>query len=231
MRLSRWWLGAVAVLAVAGVVSQAGAAMMVINIDMSDKMASPDANSWNVISRTVPTGAVALIDDTGAASGVSVTMVNVKGSSSAADNSGAFAGTEFDPACKDYLLPTSTASPSTWTFSGLDGNYTYKFELVATTTYGNMVGDYQVGGVFGDTGHDGNDFNAYTDGRTNGTVMQWDSVSPTDGNIVVTMTYVSNTSVVLNAMRITQIPEPVVTPILAAGAVAALIRRRRRRIG
>ena len=112
----------------------------------------------------------------------------------------------------------NSTGTATLKFTNLSGQ-PYLVEVVGSGRAGfAAVGDYTVNGGFADsdfggTGANGDDYNVHTDGLNNWLI--WDAVS-NSGQIDVDMTWISgNNGTWLNAVRLTELPEPGVGAMLA----------------
>lgn len=111
---------------------------------------------------------------------------------------------------------TSSAT-GTITFGGLNDNYTYSVQLVSAedNAAGNFpsTADFQVNGSFADSnfiegtgGNLGDDWDTNANGV--GNWLTWDSVAPSGGNIVVSIT-ASSGFTTINAIRLNVVTTPV----------------------
>lgn len=209
-----------------GVIFMASLAVAdVIQIDVNDAYASPGA-AWNTIAS--PGGPTALLNTEGEATGISITFDSGFNDSGSGVPSTAWP-TEWFNAAGDYFYVRKIVGGKvgTITLTGMNDSIAYKIELVASISV-SYLGDYRVNGAFGDgsSPNNGDDFDAYNDGyarpKDTGIVMQWSSVQSSSGEMQITVTQVSDEDydvVTLNAIRITEVPEPTTLALVAVGAV------------
>ena len=84
---------------------------------------------------------------------------------------GAFAVGDFENAAKDYFYVFGTSG--TITLSGFSASDTVYIKLAACINVSSWQGDYKVDGAFAGSDPNGNDFNLYTNGYQNGSVLEW----------------------------------------------------------
>ncbi|MGB1130250.1 MAG: hypothetical protein ACPG4K_09370, partial [Haloferula sp.] len=157
-------------------------------VDHNDQIANADAK-WNVFAAP-PASATAVVDANGNDDGVTVSYSGFSDSGNVGDHNGAFAGTAWDPGSGDYFF-IGDGTTGTITVAGLLDSQTYIVRLVgsANDNATTRAGDFQVNGVLGDGSSpiNGDDYDMFTDGFTNGEVMTWTGVAPSGGVITITM--------------------------------------------
>lgn len=142
----------------------------------------------------------------------------------------------FDAVTDDALFLNSDGSTGTLTFGGLDDGSTYDLYFYgARVTTSSRFTTYAVGGssVELQTSGSGIASNS-TDNWNDDTVVGLTGISPSSGQIVVNVTANSasggggsDTFGYVNAMRITQVPEPSAALLGGLGVLGLLGRRRR----
>lgn len=143
-------------------------------------------------------------------------------------------------AAGDYYWSTSTnatGGTATWTITltGLDDTLLYDFELVsARSSTGSRVGNYEVQGTT--TSNEVNSilFDSKGDGWDNESILKWSNISPTaSGEIDLSMSASGGNQIFVNAIELTQVPEPAhfagVAGLLALGLTFASRKRRQRK--
>ncbi len=139
-------------------------------------------------------------------------------------------------ALADWALVHGTADKSQLVLTGLDPGSLYTVELLGLREGVDSNAAYQVNGTAGTAifaGAPGSGttagWNADDDGYVAQGFMQWLEVSPsTSGEIVIDVDRLGGTYAFLNAMRISQVPEPGALTLFVVGLVALLVRRRAR---
>ena len=187
-------------------------------------------NNWNSLSASSLTGGItSLIDhDTGASTGVTVT------------------GTGFNT---DYIGSITTL-PSWWdggtqaqdriyyydngpqtgsiTLAGLSSSQVYKLELFSEGDYAERaIAANSSFGINSRTGLLDSAWHGITDGTAGWLI--WDNLMPTAGGLVnITFDSLTSNYVPVNALRITNVPEPSVLSLLGVGSL--LLFRQRRKV-
>ena len=140
-----------------------------------------------------------------------------------------------DAAGDDGLYGYRTVGwPTTATFSNLAAGL-YQVEVVSLSHTG-ATSDIQVQGSFADgnyrdiAGVTGDNFDAWADGRNTSNWLTWSEVAP-DGSdeITVSFDFISGSNPMLNALRVTTVPEPGTAVMAALALVGITMRRRRKR--
>ena len=88
--------------------------------------------------------------------------------------------------------------------------------------FGGFTQDTQVGGMFGDrtfesNPQDGNDFDASVNGTVPLDWVIWDNVTPSAGNIAISLS--TSTNLFINAVRVSTVPEPSTGTLLMLGLI------------
>ena len=185
-------------------------------------------NNWNSLSASnLKAGTTSLIDhDTGASTGVTVT------------------GTGFDT---DYIGSISTL-PTWWdggtqaqdriyfydngpqtgsiTLAGLSISQAYKLEVFSAGDFAErVISANSTFGVNSRTGLVDSAWHGITDGTAGW--LTWDNLTPTVGGTVdITFDSLSANYVPVNALRITNVPEPTALSLMGLGLIFCLGRRR-----
>ncbi len=217
--------------------SQTVGSPLQVFIDVGSAESSPGAK-WNTIDAGDVGSGVELHDAGGTLTGVTATLANGSGcnwqTSAATGQIGAYAGTILADATGDYLYIRNTAS-APWTctlaLAGLDDSKLYQLEMSASRGPSNwpkgqfvtLGGDYAVGW------NSTTPFNAQSDGHDSGKILLWEEVSPTGGELLLTVTR-SGGDAFLNALVLTEVPEPAACMLLAIGLGCLAFRRRRRSV-
>ncbi|TWU06786.1 PEP-CTERM motif protein [Symmachiella macrocystis] len=203
-----------------GLVSSAQAGMILI--DYNDSANAPTfGGTWNTIA--APSGTTALVDSNNVVTGVSVSFSS--GWNDDIFNSpwsnGDTAWIDGDAAADTFLGGRSSLSI---TFSGLIAGAAYQIDHIGVRRASSgPVGDYAINGSFGDSTPNGNQYNAISDGFTNGDFITWNSVVASgSGEIVLQLD--GNGFVYATASRITPldsaVPEPSTFALLGIGGLA-----------
>lgn len=195
-----------------------------IYLDFGGGLSNPTGN-WNVIA-TINTTDSNLIDfGSGSGTGASLTTSGWLNTISNTGIWGPAADKDWvqELAAED-LFVASNGSTATATLSGLTAPG-YVVEVVVAWTVTNHL-DVTVGGVFADdnfdgtAGVDGDDFNADADGGEPGNWLIWDNVAPASGSLtiqVAAMGQLNGDQPMLNAVRLTAIPEPSTLLLVVCG--------------
>ncbi|MFP4053926.1 MAG: PEP-CTERM sorting domain-containing protein [Phycisphaerae bacterium] len=235
------WLAVVAVTCVLAASAQAD---VIYLVDVGDAGGSPTEAGWNTVSLIqagIPANSAA--DQTlTAVNGVdTIGLTDMAVSSS---DRGFSSSNSIDIA-PDWVTEDA-ANDFEWLFdnngdgtvqlsfnlSGLDTTpgVTYTVEIwSARANNSSSFVDVTIDGAFSDGGLS-NDFNWGNEGLTgkdaNGTadVLTWSNLAASDGDLTVNI--VGTDRLGVNAMRITQIPEPATMALLSLGGLAVLKRRR-----
>lgn len=202
-----------------------------IQIDFNDHAAAPGAG-WNEVDTLG--SAVALSDSLGNATDVTVTITGDLDNSSTNDgqDSADLADPTLEPGARDYFFISGADDDGFIAIEGLDPSQQYLIEVVASRSSAGSISkasDYTANGLFADSSPSGDNFDTFSDGFVNGSVLVWDAVTPNaSGQIVLTID--SQTSPqsngYINALRITTVPEPATGLLLVLGG-GVLLRRRR----
>ncbi len=193
----------------------------------SSSAGSPDlGGTWNEVTST---DGQALVDASGAATGVSISFggdgwivsSNDQGSWPSGDNDWVDA-----LATNDYIFNTADDN-STATFSGLQPGQPYRFEHVAARELGpDRIADYAVNGNFADSTPNGDDFDALLDGWDPGNILLWENaIADGNGEITLSVSEVIGFGY-LSASRIELVPAP--ASVALAGFAFGFAGRRRR---
>lgn len=139
-------------------------------------------------------------------------------------------------AAKDYFFANtgSTAVSGTITLEGLTGpayDITIYSSIASDGGSGGVrISDITVNGVFSEGGLS-DDYDPFTQGFNNGTLLTWSNVVPVAGEIEITLSIPAASGVVntgvINALEFTVIPEPATAVLAGLGALVMLARPRR----
>ena len=187
-------------------------------------------NNWNSLSASSLTGGItSLIDhDTGASTGVTVT-----GTGWTTDYIGSLTtlpswwdgGTQAQDRIYYYDNGPQTGSI---TLAGLSSSQVYKLELFSEGDYAERaIAANSSFGINSRTGLLDSAWHGITDGTAGWLI--WDNLMPTAGGTVnITFDSLSTNYVPVNALRITNVPEPSVLSLLGVGSL--LLFRQRRKV-
>lgn len=205
----------------------AEASLLTIQVDFNDAGSDPGP-TWYVVDRTENGTVADLPDINGNPTGISMVLGTGWSNTGANNQRGAYD----EAAADDYFYRTSTTS-SALTFTFNDGAHQtpWRVELWSSETRDLGDVDFTINGEFGpgNSPTNGSAFNAFQDGYSQGIIMVWDAVQITDigGAIVLGVDELYGNYALLNAMRLTQIPEPASFGMLALAGFALLARRKR----
>jgi hypothetical protein len=189
-----------------------------IRIDFSDGSGAP-AGNWNTIDQVNMTDTDLIDFVNGLVTGVDVTTAGFFGE---VNNGLAWTGTkdwvDGDPVGDDLFTSTSPASVI---LSRL-GAGPLQVEVLVAASFGGFTQDTQVGGMFGDrtfesNPQDGNDFDASVNGTVPLDWVIWDNVTPSAGNISISLS--TSTNLFINAVRVSTVPEPSTGTLLMLGLI------------
>lgn len=230
----RWTMGTLAAL-VLGAVQPSWAAPILVNFDNGNQ---PQTN-WNNLSSGNPTNtgvnnnpdlaAGSVIDSTGAVvPGVSITTNGFDGfrdnGATGYGASGTVASWMNSGAARIGWLDSSLASPATIVFAGLSITETYKVELVSARSGAAISGTYTINGNTTATPVSSVNFSSQGEGWNKGTVLTWSSVNAPSGTL--TLLAAGSNFPIVNAVRLSVVPEP--AAVLTSGAAIGLLVLRRR---
>lgn len=186
-------------------------------------------NNWNSLSASSLTGGItSLIDhDTGASTGVTVT-----GTGWTTDYIGSLTtlpswwdgGTQAQDRIYYYDNGPQTGSI---TLAGLSSSQAYKLEVFSAGDFDDRaIAANSSFGINSRTGLLDSAWHGITDGTAGWLI--WDNLMPTAGGTVnITFDSLSTNYVPVNALRITNVPEPSVLSLLGVGSLLWLQRRRK----
>ena len=186
-------------------------------------------NNWNSLSASSLTGGItSLIDhDTGASTGVTVT-----GTGWTTDYIGSLTtlpswwdgGTQAQDRIYYYDNGPQTGSI---TLAGLSSSQAYKLEVFSAGDFDERaIAANSSFGINSRTGLLDSAWHGITDGTAGWLI--WDNLMPTAGGLVnITFDSLTSNYVPVNALRITNVPEPSVLSLLGVGSLLWLQRRRK----
>jgi hypothetical protein len=184
----------------------------VVLVDFNNTNGDPIPVNWNSIDDPA-VSSQPLHDSAGNPTPATISLDGMWNNSSNTQATGAFAGTDFATAARDYFYITYITNPSTITISGLVDSTPYRIELVSSRTpyNSNRIADFTAMGSFADDPsgyatphHNGDDFRADTHGYDAGMLMEWSSVMPVGGQITLLAEPPADLhNAYINAMRIT----------------------------
>jgi len=202
---------------------------------------SPSNGTWN--NPLLNAGAADLLTAQGNASGISMTVTDNFHSTASSGWSGTsgFLGDDnwLSEVAAESVWYVYNANPTgTITFSGLDDNISYRFDLVAGHVL-DGIGDYTLNNAYASATQAGAEVAASDNWRMNSdgyapkNWMVWTGVTPASGSITLNVTFTGGTFTMLNAVRISAVPEPSTYALLfgllaAGGAIALRVRQKRR---
>ncbi len=160
-------------------------------------------SKWNTVHAGMSGVPIALYDPVGVPTGVTATLDSGWTNSSANIPVGAYAGTILAEATNDYMYLLHQKSTATLTLDGLADAW-YRVEMSASRDLSTGVREQTVtlNGVQADGDHTGENFKAYVDGYTNGTILLW-RARPTDGTLTLAVSRDIGDAY-LNALVVTQ---------------------------
>lgn len=182
-----------------------------IRIDLSNLVSTTSGN-WNNISNL--TGLTSNLIDfpSGSATGVSIDGTGSPWLNYFGDNTGSFPNQAWliQPAAQDGA-GLDTGLTGSFLFTGLT-NGSYKVEIVSARSNFNYLNTITVDGVLASSTQLGTPVNtpwgSTSDGLTPGNWLIWDNVTPVGGQITITDIANASTFGIINAIRISAIPEP-----------------------
>ncbi|GEM_PF-6754367 len=182
--------------------------------------------TWNELQTDVSSGL--LYSDGSAATGIGIDLTNAATSTT---DQGVWGGGGDKSwvdgeATRDYVW---NGSEFTITLTGLNNSLDYTLSLVAVRNGGsNRIGTYTVQGLTTSDEVASSSYNAAT-AFTNQSILNWTSVSPTAGEIVITATPDSGDTVFVNALQVVAIPEPgTLGLVLISACTLGIIRLRKK---
>ncbi|MDY0170317.1 MAG: PEP-CTERM sorting domain-containing protein [Thermoguttaceae bacterium] len=165
----------------------------------------PDSK-WNTIHAGLAGVPVAMHDPAGVPTGVTATLSQWTNSSTIGQT-GEYANTHpvLAEATGDYMFVTGVGNTGTLTLEGLADTW-YRVEMSASRNLSaSSVGqNTTLNGAWADGDHNGQGFNARTDGFDKGTVLLW-RARPVDGVLTLEVSR-QNPDAYLNALIVTQLP-------------------------
>jgi hypothetical protein len=216
------------VLGLVNIATVSEAAMLDVRVDFQNGGAVP-AGNWNAIEWSGYSTMTSGLKDYN--TGLATTVATIGASW------GAFDWGEAWPTAVDWVENAAAidgfagAGTSTQTFSGLSSLKNYKVEVVSAES-GLGICTLTINGLYANTNYDNNmtgnvsqnwDMKA---ARINEDWMIWSSIAPdTNGNLVISLTTGGGWGV-LNAVRISEVPEPATIAILGLGGLSLLRRKR-----
>lgn len=202
-----------------------------IRMDLSNSVSTTPGN-WNNIGNL--TGLTPNLIDfpTGAATPVSIDGTGSPWQPFFGDDNGTFPNRDWvvQPAPRDGAgLADSQAG--TFVLRNLTAP-SYRVEIVSARTTFGYLNTFRINGVLANRTSLGTPvntpWNSTTDGLTPGNWLIWDNVTPVGGAITVIDQAGPGTLGILNAMRISDVPEPASALGLASGLLLMISRRRSR---
>lgn len=183
-----------------------------VQVDFNEPATDPTVGgTWNVIADDV--GApYALLDNTGAASGISLgSFAGAWGfSSTSTANEGAYDGGIFDNAASDLFTSDGIATFDLFGFSSSD---LVNVKVAASSNTGDRLGDYLFDGLFANALGTAisDDFDADSDGFDNGSIMEWNLTGSTSYTFeFIDENTPSGNVAILSGLivEVTSVPEP-----------------------
>lgn len=210
----------------------ASAQIILLDFNTTQTPAPTIGGTWNSLAS--PSTLNTVVDsENNTLSGVTVDFSNAGDSGISMGSRGSDISFADLGAYGDYFF-FGSAVTGTVTISGLDDNFTYQVDLVSaqSTTSSPRIADFSINGSFGDSTPNGDNFDGNLDGWIDGDSIMWSSVSLSNvsggtGDIVLTVSVPSGNTGMINALRVTTIPEP--STIAFAGLACVLLLGLRRR--
>jgi hypothetical protein len=198
----------------------------VVQVDVNSDPGSPAPAGWNALDDPVD-----VIDDLLDTEG-SATGIGIETSGWTDSGRGGYRGSYAEVAAEDYFF-IGGGSSATVTLTVTNAAESYIIEIWSSRSGGPGPSDWTVNGSFGDATdtdnniHNGDDFDAVVNGYNGADIMTFSGVTADGSNqIVISATARANYGL-LNAIRVTEVPEPATMSVLGLGGLVLLRRRKR----